>query len=94
MNEETEFWKEYNQEQKRNRQRRAQRAFEQLQELCNERDPALELQKIKEWHFRVTGSQGRLDIFPQRRRWHWLPENRRGLYKSEKNLLLRFFPGE
>jgi hypothetical protein len=78
--EDGEMWKQIREESREHRHDKQNWSKELLDQWCL--DNGVELRSIAEWQFRLTKANKKIDIYPQRQKYHNLKNNTRGRYKD------------
>lgn len=78
INEDSEFWKQYREEQK---ERRKNRLPELVLEIYSAGGSFGPVQKLTEYQFRING---KIDIYPIHKRYHIIKTGKRGSYSAGK----------
>lgn len=82
-----ELWKEYRRAQQ---QRRSDRLGPRTDEILALKGKGFDVRELTPYHFRIDG---KLDLFPIHRRYHFVAENVRGGYRDPLSAAVRFLRG-
>lgn len=82
-------WNDIHERDKENRLNKQNWSKELLQVLCV--DHGIEMREIAEYQFRLTKGLAKIDIYPQRQKFHNLKNNSRGKYKDLEAFIVHHF---
>lgn len=85
-------WKDINERDKENRLNKQNWSKELMQMLCL--DHGIEMREIAEYQFRLTKGLAKIDIYPQRQKFHNLKDNSRGKYKDLEAFVIHHFKND
>lgn len=85
-------WKDINERDKENRLNKQNWSKELMQMLCL--DHGIEMREIAEYQFRLTKGLVKIDIYPQRQKFHNLKDNSRGKYKDLEAFVIHHFKND
>jgi hypothetical protein len=82
-------WQQFREEAKERKQEKQESERDKIEQWCSENQADFEA--IQDWHFRISKSGVRVDIYPQNNKYHCLNTQKRSRYKNIVTFLTEHF---